>query len=127
MRIVMRVFLLAALAFGLAADTDISGTWTGSFSITRSNGDSNDGTALLVLKQAGTEITGTVGPDDGQQFPIQKGTIDGDKITLEVQHESHIIKFELVLADGHIRGEANLSGDGQTAKAKLDVTRAPKK
>jgi hypothetical protein len=34
-----------------------------------------------------------------------------------------LIKFELVLAGDHIKGDANGSDDGKPMKAKLDVTR----
>jgi len=38
---------------------------------------------LLILKHTGSEVTGTVGPHDGEQHAITKGKIEGDKITLE--------------------------------------------
>jgi len=78
---------------------------------------------LMVLKQSGTDITGTVGPNEEQQFPIQTGKIDGDKITLEADHDGHPMKFNPVLAAGRITGEAQMSRDGQTMKAKIDVGR----
>ena len=56
---------------------------------------------------------------------IAKGKIEGGKITLETaEGEGPAIKFELVLeGDDHIKGDATGSHDGQTMKAKLDVTR----
>ncbi len=117
-------FLLAVFALTAVADVNVSGKWSGSFNITNSNGETKDDTALLVLNQNGNEITGTVGPNEGQQFEIQKGTIQGDKITLEVQHDGGTIKFNLVIAEERIKGEAEMSHDGETAKVKIDVTRA---
>jgi hypothetical protein len=118
--------LLVLKAFaGLAiADTNVTGKWSGSFNITAPNGETKESTALLVLKQSGTDITGTVGPNEEEQFAIQKGKIEGDKITLEAEHEGQTIKFDLVLAADRITGEANMSREGETSKAKLDVTRA---
>jgi hypothetical protein len=123
----MRTFLcflvLAVLACAAVADVDVTGKWSGSFNMTGPDGD-KEGTAVLILKQSGTEITGTVGPSEDEQFTIQKGKIDGDKITLEADHNGHAMKIDLVLADNRITGEAHMEADGQTLKAKIDVSRA---
>jgi hypothetical protein len=124
MKTLLCVLLLAAFS-GVAMTTgDVTGNWTGSFNMTRPNGESKETTALLMLKQDGTAITGSVGPNEGEQFAIQKGTIEGDKITLEVEHDGHSMKFDLVLAADRIAGDATMSGEGPAAKAKLDVKRA---
>lgn len=78
----------------------------------------------MTLKQNGTEITGTFGPNEEKQFAIQKGRIEGDKITLEVQdNNNHFIKFDLVIANERIKGDASMSADGESRKAKLDFGR----
>lgn len=126
MRPLICALLLAVSALTAMADTNITGTWSGSFNVTGPNGETQDGGAYLVLKQNGGEITGTAGPTEEQQFPITKGKIEGAKITLEVDHEGNAIKLDLVLADDRITGEANLSAEGQNLKAKVDVTRVKK-
>ena len=119
------LFLIVAALVGVAmADVDVTGKWSGSFNLTSPNGETKESTAVLVLKQSGADITGTAGPNEDEQFPIQKGKIEGDKITLEVDHEGTPLKMDLVLASGRITGEAQMSREGQTMKAKVDVTRA---
>jgi hypothetical protein len=122
----MRTLLcfLVAAALAAAADVDVTGKWVGNFNITNPDGETNESTAVLNLKQSGAEITGTVGPNEDEQAAIQKGKIEGNKITMEAEHNGHTIKFELMIAADRITGDANLSRDGQTAKAKVDVTRA---
>jgi hypothetical protein len=116
--------LLAVLAVCATADINVTGKWAGSFNPIAADGTSKESTAVMVLKQNGTEITGTVGPNEEKQFAIQKGKIEGDKITLEVQDDNnHLIKFDLVIADERIKGNANMSEDGESRKAKLDVSR----
>ncbi|HKE23210.1 MAG TPA: hypothetical protein VKB88_12670 [Bryobacteraceae bacterium] len=115
-------FLLAVFAVTAMADTDITGKWTGSLNVTTPDGEKNE-TAFLVLKQTGSDITGSVGPSEDQQFPIQKGKIEGDKITIEVDHGGHPIKLALVLAEDHMKGDMSIEMEGQTRTAKLDVTR----
>ena len=116
-------FLLAA-TLAVAADVDVTGKWTGTFNMTGPNGETDNSTAVLMLKQSGAAISGTVGPDEEKQFPIVKGKIDGDKITLEADHDGHPLNFTLVLAAGRITGDVQMSRDNQTMKAKLDVGRA---
>ena len=124
----MRTFLcflvLAVLACAAVADVDVTGKWSGTFNATGPNGETNEGSALLMLKQSGTEISGTVGPSEDEQFPIQKGKIEGDKITLEADHDGHTMKIDLVLAADRITGEAHMEADGHVLNAKVDVSRA---
>jgi hypothetical protein len=122
----MKIFVCFLLMLGMtlsATAADVNGKWSGSFSVTRPDGEVKDDTAFLVLKQNGSELTGTVGPREEEQFPIQKGKIEGDKITIEAAANGSVIKFDLVLAGDHIKGDANGTHDGETMKAKLDVTR----
>src|SRR5436309_3320801 len=73
--------MLAPYAFtALAADA--TGKWAGSF--TPEGQDASTG--MLILKQSGTEITGTGGPNAEQQYPVANGKIDGNKVTLDLQH-----------------------------------------
>ena len=118
-------FVLAAFSgLALADDANVTGKWSGSFNITHPNGETENSTALLVLKQTGTGITGSVGPDEERQLPIQKGKIEGDKITLEADNQGRTITFALVLSADRIKGEASMAeDDGRIGKAKLDVTR----
>jgi hypothetical protein len=120
MRTLLCLLLVATLAGMALADVDVTGKWEGTFKVTDPSGETKESTALLVLKQKGTDITGMVGPNEDEQFPIQKG----NKIVLEADHDGSPIKFDLVLTGDRITGEANGSHDGQTMKAHLDVTRA---
>uniref|UniRef100_Q024A0 Lipocalin-like domain-containing protein n=1 Tax=Solibacter usitatus (strain Ellin6076) TaxID=234267 RepID=Q024A0_SOLUE len=124
MKTILLFVTMAALAGVALADTDVTGKWSGSFNATNPNGETKESTAVLVLKQNGAAITGTVGPNEDEQFPIQKGKIEGDKISIVADQDGHTMTFTLVLAAERITGEAQMSRDGQTMKAKIDVTRA---
>lgn len=124
MRTFLCLLVLAALAVAAVAEVDVTGKWTGTFTMVGPNGESDEGPALFILKQNGSDISGTVGPGENEQFTIQKGKIEGDKITLEADHSGHIMKISLVLAADHITGEAHLDADGQVLNAKIDLSRA---
>src|SRR5215471_15116507 len=112
MRTLTCIFVLVMLAICATAAVNVTGKWSGSFNPIAADGTSKESTAVMVLKQNGTEITGTVGPNEEKQFAIQKGKIEGDKITLEVQDDNnHLIKFDLVIANERIKGDANMSAD----------------
>jgi len=123
-RTILCILMLGALALVAAPDTNVTGKWSGSFKMTRSDGETSDGPALLLLKQAGSEITGSVGPTQDEQHAITKGKIEGEKISLLVEDDGRTIKFALLLAADRITGDADVSHEGETAKAKIDVTRA---
>jgi hypothetical protein len=102
---------------------DISGKWSGSFTMTNARGETNEGTAFVIFKQNGAEITGSAGGDENQQFPITKGKIEGNRITFEVQSDGPLYKVDVTLVGDHIKGDATVVQEGQTSKAKVDVTR----
>ena len=115
--------LLAVAALAAAPATDVTGKWSGTFVVTR-DGEARESTALLLLKQAGSEITGTVGPNEGEQHAIKTGKIEGDKITLVVEDDGRTINFDLVVGSDRIKGDVRMSREGQTAAtAKIDVGR----
>lgn len=125
MKLLLCLALVAFASLPAAADVNVTGNWTGTFVSFSPDGESQDHTALLVLKQAGTTITGTAGPDENERFEITKGSIDGSKIVLELNEDGHVVHFELTLADDRITGEAHATApDGRQMHAKLDVKRA---
>src|SRR2546421_11923519 len=115
-RLVSIISIVVLLASALMAAEDLTGKWTGSFIISM-DGETKDDVAYMVLKQSGTELTGTAGPGADQQWPLQKGKVDGNKVTFEVQTDGPLLKFELTLADGHLKGDAKAEHDGHTMKA----------
>src|SRR5215471_17141004 len=113
--------LLACLAALAASAADVNGKWTGTFTPEGGGG----GSAFMVLKQTGTTVTGTAGPDENQQWPDLKGTIKGDKVTAEVKNpeDGTVYKCELTVSGDKLKGEVIASQNGQTQKAQLDLTR----
>jgi len=125
----MKLFLFLLLAAALvlsAADANVTGKWSGTFSLTRPDGTNDDGTAYAVLKQNGSQITGTAGPDEEHQWPVEKGSVSGSKVTFEVKstEDGTLFKCDLTLDGDHLRGPISAtSADGQTMPAKVDFAR----
>ena len=124
MKTILCILMLGVLTLVAAPDANITGKWSGSFNLTTPNGETKESTAFLILNQSGSDISGSVGPNEGEQHTIKKGKIEGDKITLLVEDEGRVINFDLVFAADRIKGDVKMSHAGQTASAKLDVGRS---
>ena len=123
MKILLCLAAIAAIALSAPADVNVSGKWSGTFSVTGSDGNSEP--AFLLLKQEGTTVTGSAGPNESQQHPIKKGSVAGNKLTLEIEpRENQTIKLELVIDGDQMKGEINMARDGETRSGKLEVARA---
>jgi len=125
MRILLCFSVLIGMALAAPVDVNVTGNWSGTVNIARPDGSTRDDTVLLMLKQSGTEITGSVGTGADDQRPIQKGKIEGDKIALEVQdsENNRVVTFALVVTGDRIKGDVNITGNGETRKAKIDVVK----
>ena len=113
-----RLLLFAAAALTLVA-ADATGKWRGELIV--SDGDGSGRPAYLVLKQEGTKLTGTAGPDAGEQHPIQNGKAEDGLITFEVPTGETIMKFALKQEGERITGDITREREGRTQQAKLDV------
>jgi hypothetical protein len=122
-----RMFLFSGgvlfLAPALMAAEDLTGKWSGSFIIKFPDAEPKDSTAFMDLKQKESEITGTAGENPDRQWAIQKGKVEGNKVTFEVQTEGPLLKFELTLVDGHLKGEARAEHEGKSVTAAVDLQR----
>jgi hypothetical protein len=117
--------VLLWMVLGAAASAaDVSGTWSGTLKVTGPDGQTQDDTIHLILKQEGGKVTGTAGPSAGEQLPIEKVAVEGNKVTMEVPLPDGAFRFDVVLEGDRLKGEVTLSAGGQTMKAKMDATRA---
>lgn len=90
---------LTGLAF--AGAESVSGNWKGSMQL---NG-SSDHTACMTVKQDGSVLTGTAGSCDGKQFPITRGAIKDDVITIEAHPGAPTLKFAMKLDGNKLTGD----------------------
>ena len=117
LRILCATLWLASTVFA----ADVTGTWTGTLSPDRGGSQP----MILVLRQAGDTITGSGGPDQNRQYPIEKGTIKEDHITLEViTPQDRVYIFDLKLSGDQIKGRGELREAGKTlGMATIDLKR----
>ena len=115
----MLIYLALVL---VASASDISGTWSGTLKVARPDGQMQDDTIHLILKQDGGKITGTAGPSAGEQLPIQKGVVDGNRVTMELPVPNGAFKFAVTLEGDHLTGDVTMSAGGQPPTVKKSVS-----
>jgi len=115
------LFILAAVSL-IAADA--TGTWTGSLIIVQ-DGAEQSRPAHLVLKQEGTKVTGTAGPDESEQHVIKNGEVSDGTITFSVPREEFDMKFTLKQDGDEIKGEITRERNGRRETAKVILKRSP--
>ncbi len=122
MRKLLCSLLFSALALGAA---DLTGKWSGSFDITNSDGETKADTAYMSLKQDAGEVTGTAGPNAEKQWTIQKGKLEGQKLTFEVRMEDGgLLVFDLTFDGSSIQGDVKGTGSGgEQMSAKTNLKR----
>ena len=121
LRIVFAIAIVFSSALLLAAD--LSGQWAGKTKLSI-DGQVQEDTMHLSLKQSGDRVTGTAGPTPDQQASIRNGKVDGNHVTFETPVPGGVFQFDLTLEGDHLKGNIVANAQGQTIKATLDATRS---
>jgi len=117
--------LLATIAPAQAQKTNVTGKWTGTLTRTAPDGQTQSINFIFDLTQKGKVLTGTAGPTEERQWPIEKGAVDGIKVTFQVQQpDGPLRKCALTLVKDRLQGPMTLEFKGQTAEVKADMGRA---
>ena len=118
----MKNVILLMLAAATLMAADATGKWTGTMTVTR-DGDEQPRPALLILKQDGNKLTGTAGPNAGEQNAIENGKVEGGNLTFEVPTGDTVMKFALKQDGDQIKGDVTRTHEGELQRAKIAVTR----
>ncbi len=111
--------LLLMVCAGAAVAGDLSGKWSGTINVVE-NGESKTVPVLLILKQDGAKLTGSGGGSEDDQHAIIKGSIDGDKITIEAEGEDENFYLELIVDGDQMTGTVR---KGDSDRMKMSVKR----
>jgi hypothetical protein len=114
------VLLLAVSAMA----GDLTGKWSGAFKV---DGGDHNVPQLFLLKQQGKTLTGSGGPNAGEQYPIENGRIDGNEIRFEITTGEWKFAYDLKqTGPSELKGDLTLEsvGDSRTAKVSLAKAKA---
>lgn len=117
---------LVLVPAAVAAQTTVTGTWNAKFTATRPDGTTQSITFTFHLTQKGKELTGTIGPTPERQWKIEKGVVNGTKVSFQVQQPDGgpLRTLTLTHAKGRLDGVMKLERDGQSAEVKVEAERA---
>ena len=111
-----------------AQTTNLAGQWTGTLTRTAPDGRTQAIDWMSELTHKGKVLTGTTGPNAERQWPIEKGAVDGSKVTFQVQQPDGPLRtFTLTLVKDRLQGEMLAEFQGQSFTAKVDLGRAKAK
>lgn len=113
------VVLLLAVS---AVAGDLTGKWSGAFKV---DGGDHNVPQLFLLKQQGKTLTGSGGPNAGEQYPIENGRIDGEEIRFELTTGEWKFAYDLKqTGPGELKGDLKLESVGDSRTAKVSLARA---
>ena len=116
--------LSLTVAQGGARTANLTGKWTGTLTRTAPDGQTQSIDFMFDLTQKGKVLTGTAGPNAERQWKIEKGAVDGDKVTFQVQQPDGPMRtFTLKRVKDRLQGEMLAELKGQSFTAKVDVGR----
>lgn len=116
--------LLGTMAPAQAQTTGLTGKWTGTLTRTAPDGRTQSIDWICILTQKEKALAGTTGPNAERQWPIEKGTVAGEKVTFQVQQPDGPMRtFTLTLVKDRLQGEMLAELKGQSFTAKVDVGR----
>jgi hypothetical protein len=113
--------VLLAGAISLCAG-DVTGKWKGA--MIDKEGQETDFRVFLILKQEGSQLTGTAGNDEYDQVPIRNGSVQGETVQFEVATDDALYKVALRLEnDDLIQGQGTVDRSGEQEKFRVAVKR----
>jgi hypothetical protein len=97
---------------------DFSGKWSGEFKV---NGGDHSVPQQFMFKQNGNTLAGSGGPNNGEQYPIENGKVDGNRLMFEITTGEWKFAYDLKAAGEGITGTLELKSinDRRTASVAL--------
>jgi len=116
-RAIAVVLLLATSAIA----GDLTSKWSGSFKV---DGADHNVPQLFIFKQDGAKLTGSGGPDQTEQYPIENGKVDGDRVGFEITTGEWKFTYNLKASDARLAGDLDLRSVNNRRSAKVSLSKA---
>ena len=117
----MKQFVLAVavlLAIPAFAAVDFTGTWNGTLTVKREDGQTREMRAWAEFKQNGSVVSGAVGDGPADRHEISEATLKDNKLTFKVIGPQ-TLAFEVTIDGDQINGTGSRVGTSETAVLKL--------
>jgi hypothetical protein len=115
-----KAFAVVLLLTMNAMAGDLTGKWSGSFKV---DGADHDVPQLFIFKQDGNKLAGSGGPDQSEQYPIEDGRVDGNRVRFEITTGEWKFTYSLRASDAKLAGELELKSVDNRRTAKVNLSR----
>jgi hypothetical protein len=99
---------------------DLTGKWSGAF---KADGADHDVPQLFIFKQDGNKLTGSGGPNQSEQYPIEDGKVNGDLVRFEITTGEWKFTYSLKASDAKLAGDLELKSVNNRRTAKVNLSR----
>lgn len=79
---------------------------------------------MITLKQQGSKVTGTGGPDSTEQYPVLNGSVNGNVVKFEVDNGQRKFFYTLKGTDSRLRGNLTIKNANNTRTTTVWLDRA---
>jgi len=114
---IIAVFLLTVNVMAAS----VTGRWSGQF---RVDGGDHDVPQLLILKQDGNKLTGSGGPNETEQYPIENGKVNGDRVQFEITTGEWKFTYDVKADGATMKGNLELKSVNDRRTALVSLTKA---
>jgi hypothetical protein len=105
--------------------TNVAGKWSGTLQM---EGEGDSKPAYVILKQDGDRLTGSAGPNEGEQHSFEGGKVDGNRLTFDVSLGGEgSMHFDLQVHGDQITGQVKRGGESRNEAAKISLNRVTEK
>ena len=117
----MKALLAVLLLTVSLMAASVTGRWSGQF---RVEGGDHDVPQLFILKQDGNKLTGTGGPDESEQYPIENGSVNGDRVRFEITTGEWKFAYDLRTDGAKMKGSLELKSENERRTASVSLSRS---
>jgi hypothetical protein len=118
MKTVIAALVLVTIS---ALATDLTGNWSGGFQV---DGGDHNVNQRFTLRQQGKSLSGSGGPDASEQYPIEKGSVEGSQIRFQVMTGEWKFTYHLRQSSADtLQGDLQLESVNDSRTAKVSLTR----
>ena len=119
-KLLWAVLLSAVCSFG----ADLAGKWRGGFEFKSDEGEDRKEEALLIIQQDADKLTGTGGPNESDQRPLDHMQFAGDTLTFTVNAgDGSTLTVTLKLDGKKLVGKMEGEHEGHRMNAKMELQR----
>jgi hypothetical protein len=105
-----------------AGNGGASGQWIGTAAVNE-RGTEKHYTVRFRLAQSGTSLSGALVNEEGAEFPLRSGSVDGNRVEFEMDAKGEHVRFRLQIDGDRLTGESTQSRGGAETSSRISAVR----